>query len=360
MATPEENSGMRNFASNQPDPVMVDESDNLMEFENFLNSETDFSASPSVETPAGNEPAEIDFEGPNEPQNESNGNSTENENETDINFEDELVTEKNEIKPEDAIKLLESQGYKVEREGNLDPLKQKEHEINQIDTVINNLKNALQADDIVLCREKVVDDLIRKYKSSGRENLINSEEFKLEVEAGMEEFQYNERLVSLQAAQVRSDIQAFINDRTNLKNKISAEVREARDKEIQENRKALQEEFKKYNGQVLFGQRLEQKDLVNAYKTLVSGDFASKIEKDKSLQAEFALFLELKPKLAGQSGSGTYGEGVAAAVNALNGGTQKVTESSLAKTVSRPGAGGVLNDRLSRWKQLGEVKETGK
>lgn len=360
--------GMRNFENNQPEMIM-DTSDDLIQYENFLSddyvapttTQNNNQAALTEETTS----TEIDYENTGTA-NQNAAAGAENQSGTGaaaapenkgIDFEDDKVNTSEEFKAEVAIQQLEALGFKVEKDGESDPLKIKEHEIRQIDTVIGNMQNALKADDLSLCREKVIDDVIKKYTSQGKQHLINSEEFKLEVEAGMEEFQYNDRLISLQASQVRTEIQNFINDRTALKNKISAEVKEARDKEITENRKALQAEFNKYQGQVLFGQRLEVEDLKGAYNTLVSGDFAAKIEKDKALQAEFALFLQLKPKLA-QGGGGTYGEGVAATVNALNGGAQTATESSLAKTVSRPGAGGVLTDRLSRWKQIGEVKKT--
>lgn len=357
------NTGFRGMGNNNPITVMEENDDELIKYDNFLNDDFQNTNSAASQQTAPANPAPINFDGEEPastepapgttaPANEENPNG---EPAKTINF-DGTINPADEFKAEEVIQKLEALGFKVEKSDGNDPMLKKEHEISQINQVISNLENALNASDIDLCREKAIEDIITKFRREGRENEINGEEFKLEVEYLMNEFSDNPRLISLQAAQVRNDIKSFINDKTEAKNKIQTEIKTVRDKELSENREALKTELTKFNGQVLFGQRLEEQNLINAYKNLTSGTFTEQINKDRALQAEFALYLELRPKLA-QSGGGTYGEGVAAAVNALQNGSQQTT-TSLGTTVSRPGAGSVDTDRLSRWKDIGKVKET--
>lgn len=356
-----ENASLRSMADQAFD-IIEETDDELIKYDNFLSPDYEPEPAPAAAENNVAEPAgiEIDFDAKPEaaaaaPELNADGTSKEPVVPA-IDFDGKGLVTTDEFKAEEALEKLKALGFEMVKAGDADPLQAKEHEITQINQVITNMQSALNLDDLSLCREQVYNDLAEEYKKNGKVSQIGSEEFKLEIEAGMEEFQYTPRLANLQANQVRSQIKEFIQDRTQAKEKINTEVKVARDKELEENRNSLKSTFTQYNNQVLFGQKIDQQTLVTAYQKVVSGDFTKTIEKDRALQAEFALYLELKPKLV-QSGNGTYGEGVAATVNALNGSAQRQTPSSLNQTVSRPGAGSVTTDRLAKWRKIGEVPE---
>lgn len=352
--------GMRNFENDQPDVFqMGDTSDELLPYEGFMS--TDYASTIEEKTEQTNSEEQtqdkINFEedltDPTKTQGTiADGNSTE------IDFEDKDAPVKtDEFKAEEAIKNLEALGFKVEKDGTVDPLQAKEFEIKQLDRVNNDLKEFLQSDDLSLCEQHVVDEIINEWKKTGRTPDLKSEEFKLEVKFQMAQFEDNPRLASLQANQVKQILNGAIQRNEAKKTEISTEVKNTRDKEIQENRQALQSAFTNYNGKTLFGQKIDAELLKTAYRNITSGEFTKQIESDRSLQAEFSLYLQLRKNID-NNGNGTYNEGVAAAVKALEGNGPKV-ESSLAQTVSRNGAGAVM-DRLSAWRAAEKVEDTKK
>lgn len=352
MEIEENNLGLRSFTENNEIPLMEDGTDSLIAYDNFLSDEYEAPENPAPIAADQNQNQENEINFDSNPA-EVKPAEEKPEDQNQIDFGDNNSDPANEFKVDDAIKQLQSMGYNISQEQ--DPLRVKEHEITQLDSIIANMTNALEESDEVLCRESVYEELAKQYKREGRQNEIGGESFKLEVEAGMEEFKYSDRLMKLQANATRNLIKSFINEKTQEKEKIKSEVTQAREKEINENRTALKSTFTKYNNQKLFGQSVDQGTLIKAYQSITSGNFTKEIETNKDLQAEFAIYLQLRSNLQ-QSGGGTYGEGVAAAVNALNGKTQP-TPSSLMNTVSRPGAGGIA-DRIARWGNIGKVDKT--
>ena len=360
--------GMRSYENDQPDVFQPEDiSDELIDYDGFMEPgytpKTEERTEQQQGAAANTDPEIINYDDESDdPSKKLDPNSPEAIAAAEagkIDYEDPNapVKKEEEFKAEEAIKKLEALGFKVDQNAAPDPLQAKEFEIKELDRINNDLKSYLKLDDMRLCREHVIDEVIKKWQSAGKDPDINSDEFKTEVEYEMVQFEDNPRLASLQANQVKQILNNAIQKNEDKKTEISTEVKNTRDKAIQENRQALQGTFNGYNGKTLFGVKITPDHLKTAYKSITSGDFTKQIESDKSLQAEFALFLGLRDQIS-NNGGGTYNEGVAAAVKALEGNGPKV-ESSLAHTASRSGAGSVV-DRASAWRAAEKVETTKK
>ena len=355
--------GMRGFEDNQPDVFnMEDSSEDLIAYDGFMSPDYNPTVEEKTEQqttdPAAPAPINYDEEETAKPAGENLENQAASTDPDKINYEDEVAPVKtDEFKEEEALEKLKALGYNVSKEGQVDPLQTKQFEITELERVNNSLKEFVQQDDLSLCREHVIEEIITKWRKEGREPDLKSEEFKTEVEYEMVQFEDNPRLAGLQAGQVKQILNQAIAKNETKKTEISNEVKATRDKELRQNRESLQGVFNGYNGKTMFGVQITPEHLKSAYKSITSGELSKQVNGDQSLQAEFALFLGMREQL-GTSGSGTYNEGVAAAIKALEGNGPKV-ESSLAQTVSRNGAGTVL-DRATAWKDAQKVVKTEK
>lgn len=352
MSQEENNGGMDQYLD-QPIQLESDIADELIEFDTAFHS----GVSPEpVQEELNPNSDDIDFG-----ENGEAKPTAENPNPDDIDFDDEKAkpTEEEEdtFKAEEAIEKLKSLGFNVNKAGEEEsPEQQKLNQIQEIDGVISNIKNFIQQDDLTLCRQKVVQDLTDKYNKEGRGSMLNSEEFKLEIEEGMDEYKFNQRLASLEARTIRSELEQYVSQKTNEKETLTKEIDEKKGQEIKNHRVELQNSFKGYNNKNLFGQKITPDTIKSAYNKITSGDFAKQVNSDKNIQAEFALFLELRDTI-NQSGGATYGEGVAAAVNAITGKNQHTTNTSLDKVVQNTPSGNALKDRYESWGNRTAVPE---
>ena len=347
--------GMEN-TFDQPIQVQSEASDELIQYEDFFSSSNyndEHEQAQSSENIDDNAAPVINFD---DTDDEPNGNENhQNDNHNQINFEDDAApAEEDDIfKEEEAIEKLKALGYDVKKDEPQNAFEAKQVQIQSIDQIISGLESYLGYDDIELCKQKAIEDLKAEYKKTGREGLINTEEFKLELESTIQEYEYNPRLTKLEANTIRNDINNYINQKKSEKQGIVAEVEREQAEKIKQNRLSLQNKMTSFANKNLFGNKVNEDIVKNSYKKIVSGDFAKKINEDQELQAEFAIYLELKDRgLISSSGKATYGEGVADAVNALNGNNVKTSVTPLDKTVSRPGAGNSIIDRIENEKFL--------
>lgn len=348
----------------QPIEVQHEEDDGLIQYDAEWANQDTLDDLFEHQDPGNPDDKELNF---GEESNEGESSSEENQgqkDENDLNFDDEVTEgeeDKDVFKEEEVIQKLKDLGYNVEKGSDTeDPRKQKLSRIDEIETSIGNIEKIIEMDDISLCRQKVIQDLMQKYKKEGRENMVNTEEFRLEIESQMDDYNYNDRLANLQASQLRTELKQYIAGERESQNKIRKEVEEEDAKQIKTNRLQLQDSFKSLNGKNLFGLNVEKSVLETAYKKMVSGEVAKTINNDKQIQAEFAVYLELRDKI-NESRGGTYGEGVAAAVNALNGNPQNASRSSLNKTVQRTSSGNntSLQERYQHWGNRTQVANKG-
>ena len=355
--------GMEN-TFDQPIQVQSEASDELIQYEDFFSSSNyndEHEQAQASENIDNNAAPVINFDDTDDkPKGDENH---QNNNPNQINFEDDTASaEEDDIfKEEEAIEKLKALGYDVKKDEPQNAFEAKQVQIQSIDQIISGLESYLGYDDMELCKQKAIEDLKADYKKTGREGLINTEEFKLELESTIQEYEYNPRLTKLEANTIRNDINNYINQKKSEKQGIVAEVEKEQADRIKQNRLSLQNKMTSFANKNLFGNKVDEDIVKNSYKKIVSGDFAKKINEDQELQAEFAIYLELKDRgLISSSGKATYKEGVADAVNAINGKNVKTSATPLDKTVSRPGAGNSIIDRISKWGARTEVKSEGK
>lgn len=347
----------------QPFDLIEEETDyNIEVDENFLNGivteDTDQGAASSQQSSA----EEIIFDDEDKNQNQPNGAATpaaEKPNENDIDFEDkETKTEDQDtFKAEEAIEKLKALGYNVGKDGEqVDPSQLKINEINTINATVSNLQKFIQQDDMALCRQKVTQDLLAKFKAENRNVDPNSEEFKLELAAEMQEYEYSPKMAALEAKAIRNDLKDYIAQEEGKRDKIQKEIEDETAEKTKTHRVELQTAFKTYVGKTLFGQKIEPDTVKKAYNKITTGDFAKMVNSSKDIQAKFALFVELQEQIEA-SGGGTFGEGAAAAVNAINGKPGPVSKTSLDKTLQRSSAGNTLADRYASWSERTAVPQ---
>ncbi len=344
----------------EPIEIQTDEMDDVITYDHDFHN--GISALGNDEDPSDDESDDsINFDDDDsneEDQDRSSGEFEKGKSKDEIDFEDDLVEKKEEddvFKAEEAIEKLKNLGYKIDKGNSEDPDVIRQNELQTLDKMISNIENFINQDDLVLCRQRVIQDLTEEYKKNGRSSEINGDDFKADVDAQMDEYNYNTRMASLEAKTIRNEMTQFISQKKAEKQKIENEIESDKAEKTRIHRRELQESFKGYKNKNLFGQKITEEAIKNAYKKMVSGEVAKTVNNDKNIQAEFALFLELRDEIS-KSGGGTYGEGVAAAVNALNGDT-KPTKTSLNRTVQRPSSGNNLLDRYASWGARTEVKD---
>lgn len=335
---------------NVPLEVQSDEEDSTIDFDNdFFNQEASYDSGNNDDDNSGDS-GEINFDDENDSQSAAAGDGGAGASEdNDLDFDDEKANaeEDDVFKAEDAIEKLKNLGYKIDKSDEVDEKSQKLETVSNLDKQISNIESFIKQDDMVLCRQRVIQDLTDEYVKNGRREELNGEDFKADVEAQMDEYNYNPRLASLEAKAIRTDMERFISEKKNEKSGIEKEIADEELATTKNHRIELQKSFKGYNNKTLFGQKLDAETIKTAYKKMVSGEVAKTINNDKNIQAEVALYLEFRETLLASKGS-TYGEGVAATVKALNG-DESATRTSLNKAVQRPGAGNSLVDRIASW-----------
>lgn len=349
------------------EPIDIDifENDDNIEYDNdFFNSDPDFqeSQNPNQGNEEGGEESLIDFEDdlvPNKPKDpvvETPPASTDNPDF--INFDDPSAVSEDEdvFKEEEAVEKLKNLGYKVEKSEEESPSNLRTREIQKIDKEIDSFKQYMKASDEALCREKAILDVRERYIQQGRQSAINSEEFNMEVEDELEDYKFNEKLLKLTADLVRKDLKEVISLKEKDRNGLKQEEEKEKAENIKKNRLSLQKTFSQYNKKNVFGVEVTPEVIKQAYHNVTSGDFTKKVNNDQNIQAEFALFLELRDKID-LSGGGNYREGIAKAVNLLTGDGQPRSRTSLDNTVQRNAGNKTLVDRYSKWSQRTNVEK---
>lgn len=304
--------------------------------------------------PQAEESAEAEQEPQQAPADAPEGEATED----DLSFDDPLFTEeeaKEEVKSDDDLKAeLEKRGFKVVKEGEdqSDPNVQRTQEVSRLSSVIQDAKSflSLPAEEIV--REKVRSNLVREYQQSGRQGLINSEEFKLQEEEEYEQYAQNSALLNMYAENVKNEVQNVINASENQLKEITTKIEQETKKALTEKRTSLQNGIKSIHKSGIFGIKPTPEESKEIYNSIISGEFTKQVNSDPNLVAEFATFLKFRENITSKLGGPTYGEGVKTAVEAINGGPLK-SETSLPSAVKNTANGitgsGGQNDRSKSW-----------
>lgn len=352
---PSQESGQDPFAVfNEPIPLAT-EDDGIIGISND-NEEDLFSPAPTgTQTQQTTEPAPAAAAA-------ENPNPTENENE--FNFNDELVNEfgskeKNAFDADTAIKELQKQGYNVQKFQPTDENQAEAAEYQRLENEYNNASLFMNKSDEDVILDKVRDDLTREYEAWGKQHLIGTQEFNEEVEDKIYKISENPTQKELYANNVRNSVQRYI-DQVSEKISVFNEKREQKLKsEIAQGRKNIQEAIRGYMTDKFLGFDVTPEEAQSVYTEITSGEFTKQVNSNPKLVAEFALFIRNKEKLSQAFGGATYGEGVKAAVDAINKGSVSATKTSLQQAMTgSSNAQGTAVSRRQAW-SLSNIEESG-
>lgn len=358
----EDNLGIGDFYD-EPIEVQTEENDDIIPYESFDGTDAilDNEDLPSDEIEEKKNPGftfgdETEEElALLEEQQKKTNEDTNDKKPANVKFDQE-DHDKDIFKEEDAVEKLKALGYDVKKDAAASPEDYKRVEIQKLDTVISNLEKFTQKEDMDLCIQRATEDLKAKYTKEGMLQDIGGAEFNLELEAELEEYKYNPRMVSLEAKTIRNDINNFINEKKGEKSQLEADINKVEEEQIRKNRTELKNSLTPFVNSTFLGVKISEDVVKNSYAKITSGEFAKTINNDKSIQAEFAMYLEIKDQLK-SSGNRTFGEGVAAAVHQIEGQGKPKTSTSLDKVVTRPNAGNSIANRIAQWASRSEVKE---
>lgn len=278
-------------------------------------------------------------------------NNNQNAND-DLVFDDEVKTTstQDELNEEEIIAKLKEKGYDVAKKDAVPEDKKQEIELKRIDSFLEQANNFITQNDETVVKEKLKNDLAKSYIAKGKQHLIGTEDFEIDLEAEYSEYEDNATLRKLYAENVRRDVKELIAKNESEKNKITQETEKEIQSRIAENKMKLQETIKDINKQGIFGLQVSVDAAKEIYKSVVDGSFTKAVNSDPSLVAEFATYLKYREDIKKTIGGPTYGEGVKAAVDALAGNEKTATKSPLTQAMnnaSSQGQGGALNRKQS-------------
>lgn len=240
------------------------------------------------------------------------------------------------------IEALKAKGYDIKKEENQTLEEKHSNELKQLDDYINNANSFLNQpeDKIIEANERSV--LINKYKSTGKESQINSEDFNFELEAAIEEIKENSTMKNLYVKNVKNEISNILKEKTNEKEAINTKINEEKDKIINENRTNLQSSFKQiFESENFLGIKVSKEEINKAYNSVNNRELSEQLNNSPELVAKVALFVGLQEKLMNNSTNGTYGEGVKAAIDSLKGNSSaQKTNNPLTQGLSSRNGGG--------------------
>lgn len=273
-------------------------------------------------------------------------------------FDDPIIEKEQasaEKKSDDDLKAeLEKRGFKVDKVEDVDVNVQRTQELSRINTLISDAKNFLSLPPQKMVEEKVRAELARQYISSGRQGLIGNEEFQIELESELEQYTGNPALLNIYANNVKTEVQNVIQQNEGKANQITSEIDTEVKEKLIKSRAGIQNGLTAIHGSGIFGIKPTSEETKEIYNSIISGEFSKTVNSDPNLVAEFATYRKFREQIHSKLGGPTYGEGVKAAAETINGGPLK-SESSLA-TVVKNTANGVTgisgqNDRKKSWSQ---------
>ena len=250
------------------------------------------------------------------------------------------TSEKNEEDTKELIEKLKAKGIEVKVPEEQAPESEIEKQkLERIDNFIKLANDFIKQDDVSVIKDSLINEISQKYQRLGKEDLIDSEEFTLEVEMELAEYENNPR-----AAKNYAD-----NIRLNISEKINLNKQEKENSKKLEERKIIRDTISKFNKQKLFGIEANQEILQDVYNSIVSNDIAKTVNSNPEILAEIAFYVKNRESIKENFGKATFGEGVKAIVDEISGKNSQQSPSSLNNAMSQKSNGiGNLSKR-SLW-----------
>lgn len=264
----------------------------------------------------------------------------------------------NQVLDADTIAKLQAAGYEVKKAEIVDQDAQIKEKLDFHQKNIDDAKVFIARDDKYIVTEKLKNDKADTYANTGRQHLINSEEFNIEIEAEMEANYENPALLKMYADNLRGAIKNNVIDKNDTeRKKIVSEVETTKTKEIEQKQLQLDGSFDKIFKDGYLGLTFEKQDVIDARNNVISGKFSDEIKNNPEILAKLALVYYQEQKLIDKVGQPTYGEGMAAAYHALNGSDKTNSKTSPATVAQNMGTAGQGTFQVNKWLNLANEDE---
>ena len=247
---------------------------------------------------------------------------------------DKLDLSKNQPKEEESVEeliaKLKEKGIEVKTpEAQVPESEIEKQKIERIDNFLQLAEDFLKQDDISVIKDSIINEVTQKYQRLGKQDLIGSEEFELEVGMELSEYESNPRASKIYADNIRLSISEKINLNKSEKNKIlSAREESERAKRLEE-RVKIKETISKFNKEKLFGMEATPEILQDVYNSIVSNEISKIVNSNPEIIAEVAFYVKNRDSIKENFGKATFGEGVKATVDAITGKNAQQTPTSL-------------------------------
>ena len=260
------------------------------------------------------------------------------------------TSEKDEEDTKELIEKLKAKGIEVKVPEEQTPESEIEKQkLERIDDFIKLANDFIKQDDVSVIKDSLINEISQKYQRLGKEDLIDSEEFTLEVEMELAEYENNPRAAKNYADNIRLNISEKINLNKQEKEKIFTQKQEKENSKKLEERKIIRDTISKFNKQKLFGIEANQEILQDVYNSIVSNDIAKTVNSNPEILAEIAFYVKNRESIKENFGKATFGEGVKAIVDEISGKNSQQSSSSLNNAMSQKSNGVGNLSKRSLW-----------
>ena len=247
---------------------------------------------------------------------------------------DKLDLSKNQPKDEESVEeliaKLKEKGIEVKTpEAKVPESEIEKQKIERIDNFLQLAEDFLKQDDISVIKDSIINEVTQKYQRLGKQDLIGSEDFDLEVGMELSEYENNPRASKIYADNIRLSISEKINLNKSEKNKILSAREESEKAKRLEERVKIKETISKFNKEKLFGMEATPEILQDVYNSIVSNEISKIVNSDPEIIAEVAFYVKNRDSIKENFGKATFGEGVKATVDAITGKNAQQTPTSL-------------------------------
>lgn len=278
------------------------------------------------------------------------------ENDVDLVFDDEIVEEQknsDENKTdEELIALAAKRGLVLKKEEVVDVNAERTIELQRLNQSVSNMESFLNLSDEQVVKEKIKAETTRRYIQENKQHLIGTEDFEMELEAEYSQVSEHNSLFKIYADNVRREVQSGLDANKAKVSSINEEIESENKKALTEKRTSLQSSLKSIYQSGIFGIKLTPEESKEIYNSIISGDFSKTVNNDPNVLAEFATYQKFRQQIISKLGGPTYGEGVKAAAEKLNGGALQ-TETPLASAIRNSSQSatttGDNNNRKKAW-----------
>ena len=262
-------------------------------------------------------------------------------------FDDLEIDDKGKAKPEDAeedtdalIAKLEAKGIKVQKPEESNEEVEFNTKLQQAETAIKMANDFINLPDKEIVFEKIKNDLANKYHQVGRGNEIGQDQFQLELEAEMDQYDGNTAMLKIYADNIRNTVKSnSLSKAVSEKEALVSERRTKIEGQIKQNDIKLKTAFNEFHTKSFFGIEVSKETAQEAFDYIKTGQLSKEIKQSPQLLAKVALFFKHEKEISEKLGSPTYGEGVADVVKQFTSDAKDTSRISAAMQSAGAGQG---------------------